>query len=93
MTDYNFAKNYENIKLWKYKKQTIDYSAENNIIDRFLNILKSYPETFLLLKSKKILYLPTSFVLAAVGILEIISIVPIINIKDLRMPILNTKKS
>ena len=83
MTDYNFAKNYENIKLWKYKKQTIDYSAENNIIDRFLNILKSYPETFLLLKSKKILYLPTSFVLAAVGILEIISIVPIINIKRL----------
>ncbi len=83
MTDYNFAKNYENIKLWKFKKQNIDYSAENTIFDQFLNILKSYPETFLLLKSKKILYIPTSFVLAAVGILEIISIVPIINIKRL----------
>ena len=83
MTDYNFANNYENIKLWQYKKQTIDYSAENNIFDQFLNILKSYPETFLLLKSKKILYIPTSVVLAAVGIVEIISIVPIINIKRL----------
>ena len=83
MKDYNFAKNYENIKLWEYKKQTVDFSAENNIIDQFLNILKSYPETFLLLKSKKILYLPTSFILAAVGILEIISIIPIINIKRL----------
>ena len=83
MTDYNFANNYENIKLWQYKKQTIYYSAENNIFDQFLNILKSYPETFLLLKSKKILYIPTSVVLAAVGIVEIISIVPIINIKRL----------
>ena len=83
MTDYNFANNYENIKLWQYKKQTIDYSAENNIFDQFLNILKSYPETFLLLKSKKILYIPTSVILAAVGIVEIISIVPIINIKRL----------
>ena len=31
MKDYNFAKNYENIKLWEYKEQTINYSAENNI--------------------------------------------------------------
>ena len=54
MTDYNFAKNYKNLKLWKYKAQTINYSAENNILDQFLNFLKSYPETFLLLKSKKI---------------------------------------
>ena len=76
MKDYNFAKNYENIKLWEYKEQTVDFSAENNIFDQFLNILKSYPETFLLLKSKKILYLPSSFILAAVGILEIISIIP-----------------
>lgn len=83
MSDYNFANNYKNIKVWKYQIQQIDYSAENTIFDKFLNILKSYPETFLLLKSKKILYLPTSFVLAAVGILEIISIVPIINIKRL----------
>ena len=83
MTDYNFAKNYDNIKLWKFKEQTIDYSAENNIFDQLLNILKSYPETFLLLKSKKILYLPTSFVLAAVGVVEIASIIPIINIKRL----------
>ena len=83
MKDYNFAKNYENIKLWEYKEQTVDFSAENNIFDQFLNILKSYPETFLLLKSKKILYIPTSAVLAAVGIVEIISIVPIINIKRL----------
>ena len=83
MKDYNFAKNYENIKLWEYKDQTVDFSAENNIFDQFLNILKSYPETFLLLKSKKILYLPSSFILAAVGILEIISIIPIINIKRL----------
>ena len=83
MTDYNFAKNYENIKLWKYKEKNIKNSTENNIFDQFLNILKSYPETFLLLKSKKILYLPSSFVLAAVGIIEIISIIPIINIKRL----------
>ena len=83
MTDYNFAKNYDNIKHWKFKEQTIDYSAENNIFDQLLNILKSYPETFLLLKSKKILYLPTSFVLAAVGVVEIASIIPIINIKRL----------
>ena len=83
MTDYNFAKNYENIKLWKFKEQTIDYSVENNIFDQLLNILKSYPETFLLLKSKKILYLPTSFVLAAVGLVEIASLIPIINIKRL----------
>ena len=80
MTDYNFAKNYKNLKLWKYKGQTINYSEENNILDQFLNFLKSYPETFLLLKSKKILYIPTSFILAAVAILEIISIPPIINI-------------
>ena len=53
MKDYNFAKNYKNIKLWEYKEQTVDFSAENNIFDQFLNILKSYPETFLLLKSKK----------------------------------------
>ena len=83
MSDYNFTNNYKNIKVWKYQIQQIDYSEENTIFDKFLNILKSYPETFLLLKSKKILYLPTSFVLAAVGILEIISIVPIINIKRL----------
>ena len=81
MIDYNFAKNYENIKLWQYKKETIDYSAENNYLDRFLNFIKSYPDTFLLLKSKKILYIPTFFVLAAIGIVEIVSIVPIINIK------------
>ena len=83
MTDYNFAENYKNIKLWKYKEQAIDYSAKNNFSDQFLNILRTYPETFLLLKSKKILYIPTSFVLAAVVVVEIISLVPIINIKRL----------
>jgi len=83
MIDYNFAKNYEDIKLWKYKKETIDYSDENNYFDQFLNFIKSYPDTFLLLKSKKILYIPTFFVLAVVGIMEIISVVPIINIKRL----------
>ena len=25
MKDYNFAKNYENIKLWEYKEQTADF--------------------------------------------------------------------
>ena len=35
MKDYNFAKNYENIKLWEYKEQTVDFSAENNIFDQF----------------------------------------------------------
>ena len=39
MKDYNFAKNYQNIKLWEYKEQTVDFSAENNIFDQFLNIL------------------------------------------------------
>ena len=83
MTDYNFAKNYENIKFWTYKKQTINFSEENNLFDKFLNILKSYPETFLFLKSQKILYIPASFVFAMVGVLEVVSLVPIINIKRL----------
>ena len=30
MKDYNFAKNYENIKLWEQKEQSVDFSEENN---------------------------------------------------------------
>ena len=84
MTDYNFAKNYENLKNWKFNKQLIPLSNSDNYLEQILNAIKSYPNLFLLLKTKKILYLPTLSIFAGVAIIEIISLVPIINIKRLQ---------
>ena len=81
MTDYNFAKNYENIKDWELKKQPLSDTLSENYIDQFLNLIRSYPNLISLLKTKKIIYLPTLFVLAGVIIVEVVSLVPKINIK------------
>jgi len=83
MTDYNFAKNYENIKDWEFKNQSFRSAESANFVDQFLNLIKSYPNLILLIKTKKILFVPTLFVLAGVVIVEIVAIVPAINIKRL----------
>ena len=83
MTDYNFAKNYENIKDWEFKNQSVSNTVEGNYLDQFLNLIKSYPNLVLLIKTKKILYMPTLFVLAGVVFVEIVGLVPTINIKRL----------
>ena len=83
MTDYNFAKNYENIKDWEFKSQSVSDTVAGNYLDQFLNLIKSYPNLILLIKTKKILFVPTLFVLAGVVIVEIVALVPTINIKRL----------
>ena len=62
MTDYNFAKNYENIKDWEFKNQSFKSVESANFVDQFLNLIKSYPNLILLIKTKKILFVPTLFV-------------------------------
>ncbi len=84
MTDYNFAKNYENIKIWELKEPDIISKEPNNSLNEILNIIKSYPNIVSVVKTKKILYLPTLFVLAGVGILEIFSFIPKLNIHRLQ---------
>ena len=84
MTDYNFAKNYENIKGWEFKNQAVINTSSENYLEQLLNISKSYPNFILLIKGKKILFIPTLFVLITTGIVEIISLVPTINIQRLK---------
>ena len=74
MTDYNFAKNYENIKSWEFKKQDNLKPSPENFLEELTNFIKNYPKLFLFLKKEKIIYLPTLFVLTGVSIIEIISI-------------------
>jgi len=83
MTDYNFAKNYENIKSWEFKKQDSLKPSPENFLEELTNFIKNYPKLFLFLKKEKIIYLPTLFVLTGVSIIEIISIFPILNIQRL----------
>ncbi len=83
MTDYNFAKNYENIKDWEFKNQSVSKNVSENYLDQFLDLIKSYPNLILLIKTQKILFVPTLFVLAGVVFVEIVSLVPTINIKRL----------
>ena len=83
MKDYNFSNNYENLNSWTFEKDVITESAQSSSQDQLLNFLKSYPNLLNSLKSKKILYIPSLFVLAGVGIVEIVSLIPIINIKRL----------
>ena len=85
MKDYNFAKNYENLKNWEFSGPLSIDSKSDNYLDEFLDALKSYPNLFKLLKTQKILYIPALFVFAGVGIIEIISIFPAINIKNLEL--------
>ena len=54
MTDYNFAKNYENIKSWEVKNQKTFSSSSETSLDKLLNTIKSYPELVLILKKQKI---------------------------------------
>ena len=83
MTDYNFAKNYENIKDWEFKNQSQSGRESDNFVDQLLNFINSYPNLILLIKTKKILFVPTLFVLAGVVIVEIAALIPAINIKRL----------
>mgnify|MGYP001157053032 FL=1 len=83
MTDYNFAKNYENIKDWEFKNQSPSGTESDNFVDQLLNLINSYPNLILLIKTKKILFVPTLFVLAGVVIVEIVALIPAINIKRL----------
>ena len=36
MTDYNFAKNYENIKDWEFKNQSPSFTEADNFVDQLL---------------------------------------------------------
>ena len=85
MTDYNFTKNYENVKGWEFKNQSNFNPVEENPVDQFLNFIKSYPNLILLIKTKNILFIPTLTVLSGVLIIEIFSIVPTLNIKRLEL--------
>ena len=51
MTDYNFAKNYENIKSWEFKKQDNLKPAPENFLEELTTLIKNYPKLFLFLKS------------------------------------------
>ena len=62
MTDYNFAKNYENIKDWEFKSQSQSVGESDNFVDQLLNFINSYPNLISLIKTKKILFVPTLFV-------------------------------
>jgi len=84
MTDYNFIKNYENIKTWEFKSQLIPISNADNYFDYILNLFKSYPKLILLIKTRKILYLPTLFVMGGVFLIEISSLFPLFTIKKLQ---------
>ena len=84
MTEYNFAKNYENIKDWKFKTQAPINRLSGNYLDQILITLKSYPDFILFLKEKKILYVPTIFVFVSTGFIQIISLAPTINIQRLK---------
>ena len=84
MTDYNFAKNYENIKDWELNNPINSINQAENSLDQILNIIKSYPKLISVIKTKKILYLPTLFVLAGVGLVEIFSLIPTFNILRLQ---------
>ena len=83
MTDYNFAKNYENIKDWEFKNQSQSVRESDNFVDQLLNFINSYPNLISLIKTKKILFVPTLFVLAGVVFVEIVALIPAINIKRL----------
>ena len=83
MTDYNFAKNYENIKSWEFKKQVNLKSSPENFLEQLINFKETFPKLLLFLKEEKIIYIPTLFVLTGVSIIEIISIFPILNIQRL----------
>ena len=84
MTDYNFAKNYANIKDWELNNPINSSNQAENSLDQILNIIKSYPNLISAIKTKKILYLPTLFVLAGVGLVEIFSLIPTFNILRLQ---------
>ncbi len=83
MTDYNFAKNYENIKEWEFKNQSASSKFAKNYVDQISDLIKSYPSLISLIRTKKILFVPTLSVLTGVVIVEIVSLVPMINIKRL----------
>ncbi len=83
MKDYNFSNNYENVNSWSIEKDVITDSNEVKKVDSLLNLLRSYPNLLNYLKSKKILYIPSLAVLAGVSIIEMTSLISIINIKRL----------
>jgi len=83
MSGYNFTNNYENIKSWEFKPDLNTNFANSNSKEQFINFLKSYPSLVELFKTQKILFIPSLVILTGVAILEIYSLVPIINIKRL----------
>ncbi len=82
MTNYNFAENYENLNLWKFSNEISIDESTISFKDKFIKLIRN-PDLLISLKENKILYLPTLFVLGGTLIIEILSLVPIINIKRL----------
>ena len=83
MKDYNFSNNYENVDSWSIEKDVISDSSELSFGDKLFNLFTSYPNLLNSLKTKKVLYIPPLVILAGVGIIELISLFSIINIKRL----------
>ncbi|MDA9704179.1 hypothetical protein N9U76_01940 [Prochlorococcus sp. AH-736-L19] len=83
MKDYNFSNNYENVDSWSIEKDVIDDSNELSYIEKLISLFRSNPNLLNYLKTKKVLYIPSLVILAGVGIVELISLFSILNIKKL----------
>ena len=82
MKNYNFAENYENLNLWEFSEEKTLDGSKISFKDKFILSLKD-PNTYNFLKENKILYLPSLIILGLTLIVEISSLLPIINIKKL----------
>jgi len=82
MKNYNFAENYENLNLWEFSDEKNLDGSKISFKDKFILLLKD-PNTYIILKENKILYLPTLIILGLTLIVETSSLLPIINIKRL----------
>ena len=87
MIKYNFAGNYKSINLWSYERnkqiprydKNKDISSINKIITYILN-LKSLTK---FVKENKILFIPSFSILFLTLLIEVIALIPTINIKRL----------
>ncbi len=89
MIKYNFARNYKTINFWSYKKNTIiPLSSKNKDLSstsKFTSYISKFKYLITFAKSNKILFIPSFSILALTLLIQIVSIVPIINIRRFEM--------
>ena len=82
MKNYNFAENYENLNQWEFSNDIAVDKSRITTKEKFIELFTNL-DILNIFKENKILFLPTLFVLGGTLIVEIFSIIPIINIKRL----------